>query len=400
VPGGQRGRDCGPTCRSPLAGVHGPRDPVGGLRPRRGEGGRRAPPCAARFLGHAQRRRGTACGRPWPGLAGALGPVGRRRRAAGPAAGQRQWLWSAALASDPSGRGPASGHGVSILAFFRPRGLVGVERGMKMAASEVTLEPRELVAERESDSGLQAAAHPGERSVFVAKDGRRARALRGVARVAAGLMLLWIVALVAGAVGAGRLPVAPFPAVGSAADSAREGGQRPGVADQRAGGAVRRPSPAPTPAPVAPGQLTVGRASGISHGERRRPSAPVTTRSATRQASRDTRREDEVRGTRAGGAPEPGGAGGGPEPGGSGGAPEQPTPGSRSPAGATGPAEIGPPAGTTPAETGPPSSQSAPGNSGSAPGSPFGQPPAAERPGPPATSTSDKPSPAGPPGGS
>jgi translation initiation factor IF-2 len=266
-----------------------------------------------------------------------------------------------------------------------------------------------MVGERESDSGLQAAAHPGERSVFVAADGRRAGALRGVARVAAGLMLLWIVALVAGAVGAGRLPVVPFPAVGSPADSAREGGPRRGVADRRAGDAVRRPSPARTPPPVAPRQLTAGRASGISHGERRRPSAPVATRSATRQASRDTRREDEVRGTRAGGAPEPGGAGGAPEPGGAGGGsepggggggPEQPTPGSRSPAGATGPAEMGPPAGTTPAETGPPSSQNAPGNSGSAPGSPFGQPPAAERQGPPAAGRSDKPSPAGTPGGS
>jgi translation initiation factor IF-2 len=269
-----------------------------------------------------------------------------------------------------------------------------------MAASEVTLESRELVGERESDSGLQAAAHARERAVFVAEDGRRARALRGVARVAAGLMLLWIVALVAGAMGAGRLPVVPFPAVGSPADSAREGGPRPGVADRRAGDAVRRPSPARTPPPVAARQLTAGRASGISHGEHRRPSAPVATRSATRQASRDTRREEEVRGTRAGGAPQPGGAGGGPEPGGGGGGPEQPAPGSRSPAGATGPAEMGPPAGTTPAETGPPSSQNVPGNAGSAPGSPFGQPPAAERPGPPAAGRSDKPSPAGPPGGS
>jgi hypothetical protein len=266
---------------------------------------------------------------------------------------------------------------------------------VKLAASEVTLESRELVGERESDSRLQVAAHARERSVFVAKDGRRARALRGVARVAAGLMLLWIVALVAGAVGAGRLPVVPFPAVGSPPDSARDGGPRPGVADRRAGDAVRRPSPARTPAPVAPRQLTAGRASGISHGERRRPSAPVTTRPATRQASRDTRREEEVRGTRAGGAPEPEGAGSAPEPEGAGGAPEQPTPGSRSPAGATGPAEMDPPAGTTPAETGPPSSQNAPGNAGSAPGAPFGQPPVAERPGPSAAGRSDKPPPAG-----
>jgi hypothetical protein len=266
---------------------------------------------------------------------------------------------------------------------------------MKMAASEATLESRELVDERESDYGLQAAAHPREHSVFVATDGRRARVLRGVARVAAGLMLLWIVTLFAGAVGAGRLPVVPLPAVGSLADTAREGEPRPGLADRRVGDALRRLSPARTPAPVAPRHPTAGRPSGISHGEPRRTTAPVTTRSVTRQASRDTRRDEEVKGTRAGGAPEPGGAGP---------APEQPTPGSRSPAGATGPAEMAPPsemappAGTTPAETGPPSYQNAPGNSGSAPGSPFGQPPAAERPEPSAPGKSDKPSPSGAPG--
>src|SRR4051794_24256544 len=53
------------------------------------------------------------------------------------------------------------------------------------------------------------APRSGERPVFAATDGRRARRLRGVALVAAGLMALWLIALAAGILGFGRLPVVP-----------------------------------------------------------------------------------------------------------------------------------------------------------------------------------------------
>src|SRR3954453_1112835 len=50
---------------------------------------------------------------------------------------------------------------------------------------------------------------PGEQPVFAATDGRRARRLRIVALVAAALVALWLIALVAGTLGFGRLPIVP-----------------------------------------------------------------------------------------------------------------------------------------------------------------------------------------------
>jgi hypothetical protein len=56
--------------------------------------------------------------------------------------------------------------------------------------------------------------------VFVSADGRRDRALRLVVRVVAGLTALWLAALVAGAIGLGRLPGLPLPQVGPGHGSA------------------------------------------------------------------------------------------------------------------------------------------------------------------------------------
>ena len=47
--------------------------------------------------------------------------------------------------------------------------------------------------------------------VFVSSDGRRARVLRLVGRVVAGLTVLWLVSLLAGVIGVGRFPGVPLP---------------------------------------------------------------------------------------------------------------------------------------------------------------------------------------------
>jgi hypothetical protein len=50
---------------------------------------------------------------------------------------------------------------------------------------------------------------PGERAVFASPDGRRGRRLRRAGRVVAALIVLWLAALLAGALGFGRLPGVP-----------------------------------------------------------------------------------------------------------------------------------------------------------------------------------------------
>lgn len=66
-----------------------------------------------------------------------------------------------------------------------------------------------------------------DRSVFVTTGAFRARALRGLGYTTGTLILLWLAALIAGAVGAGRLPAVPFPAVGALREApAAHAGQR------------------------------------------------------------------------------------------------------------------------------------------------------------------------------
>ena len=51
--------------------------------------------------------------------------------------------------------------------------------------------------------------------IFVSVDGRRSRVLKLAGRVVVGLTALWLVALLAGATGVGRLPGVPLPEAGS-----------------------------------------------------------------------------------------------------------------------------------------------------------------------------------------
>jgi hypothetical protein len=102
--------------------------------------------------------------------------------------------------------------------------------------AETTVPPTPAVDAR----GRRAAPtlHPGERPVFAATDGRRARRLRIVALVAAGLVALWLVALVAGILGFGRLPLVPDVRPSTAAPKAVPHWKRPSAAPSAA--ATRR----------------------------------------------------------------------------------------------------------------------------------------------------------------
>lgn len=62
-----------------------------------------------------------------------------------------------------------------------------------------------------SDAAAEALREPGRLPVFVSADGRRRRVLRLAGRVVAGLTALWLVALLAGALGLGRLPGISLP---------------------------------------------------------------------------------------------------------------------------------------------------------------------------------------------
>jgi hypothetical protein len=74
--------------------------------------------------------------------------------------------------------------------------------------------------------------------VFVSADGRRQRMLRVLGRVAAGLTVLWLVALLAGAIGLGRLPGVPLPEAGQT--PADEDGTASPAPAAPAGGAAQR----------------------------------------------------------------------------------------------------------------------------------------------------------------
>jgi hypothetical protein len=98
------------------------------------------------------------------------------------------------------------------------------------------------------------------RSVFVSAGAFRARALRGLGYVTGTLLLLWLAALIAGAVGAGRLPAVPFPAVGAlretpATHASPQSGPRPALQVTPSGAlAPRKAVPVPAGSPVHSGQ--------------------------------------------------------------------------------------------------------------------------------------------------
>jgi hypothetical protein len=65
------------------------------------------------------------------------------------------------------------------------------------------------------EAAFAQATGPPARPVFVSAGSFRARALRCAGYATAALTLLWLAALIAGAIGVGRLPAVPFPAVGA-----------------------------------------------------------------------------------------------------------------------------------------------------------------------------------------
>ncbi|MCW3064811.1 MAG: hypothetical protein JWN32_1983, partial [Solirubrobacterales bacterium] len=103
---------------------------------------------------------------------------------------------------------------------------------------------------------LEAAAGAQERSVFVSPDGRRARLLRALGRIAALITAAWLVALVAGALGFGRMPGLPLPAIGALAKpTAAPASQAPA-----AGGVRKRAAPSPPVPPTRPAGQSAARA--------------------------------------------------------------------------------------------------------------------------------------------
>jgi hypothetical protein len=95
---------------------------------------------------------------------------------------------------------------------------------MDTASQEVALERPAVVGTTEVGVAHEAGGRDG-RPVFVAQDGRRAGVVRTLSVAAMGLMLLWFVALIAGATGVGRLPGVPLPPIASLADAGVENGR-------------------------------------------------------------------------------------------------------------------------------------------------------------------------------
>jgi hypothetical protein len=71
------------------------------------------------------------------------------------------------------------------------------------------------------EGAAEALREPARLPVFAAKDGRPRRTLALVGRVLAGLTALWLLALLAGALGLGRLPGVALPQAGSDAGGMR-----------------------------------------------------------------------------------------------------------------------------------------------------------------------------------
>jgi hypothetical protein len=107
--------------------------------------------------------------------------------------------------------------------------------GMRTSRTELAADGQPLVGETAvnlvNDAGM------GTRlPVFASSDGRRERLLRAVARLLAGLALLWLAALLAGALGLGRLPGVPLPMPGGGSAL----GEGAPVGAPAAGGSARR----------------------------------------------------------------------------------------------------------------------------------------------------------------
>jgi hypothetical protein len=109
--------------------------------------------------------------------------------------------------------------------------------------------------------------------VFASPDGRRARALRRAGMIAAALATLWLVALVAGAIGIGRLPGLAFPRVGAAAVP-----HRPASAPASRHRATGPAAPV-LPGGAAPSRVPATRAPGAHHGAG--PAIPPTDHAGT-----------------------------------------------------------------------------------------------------------------------
>jgi len=90
---------------------------------------------------------------------------------------------------------------------------------VKLSSSVGSLADRPPAGEQQRDAPSGEAPERDGRPVFVATGALRARALRAVGYVAGTLVVLWLAALIAGALGAGRLPAVPFPALGALAEA-------------------------------------------------------------------------------------------------------------------------------------------------------------------------------------
>jgi hypothetical protein len=89
---------------------------------------------------------------------------------------------------------------------------------VEISRSEVALVDRRRVGGDHADLAAPASRASG-RPVFVSDRNRRAVALRALGCVVGAVTVLWLAALIAGALGVGRLPAVPFPAVGALDDT-------------------------------------------------------------------------------------------------------------------------------------------------------------------------------------
>ena len=113
-----------------------------------------------------------------------------------------------------------------------------------------------------------------EQPVFVARDGRRAMILRLAVRSVAAVTAAWLIALVTGAFGLGRLPAVPLPPIGALDETA---GPEPGHAGTRTERA----------ATIARGAATArSQVVGPSTGFRQRHTAPRPLRARERSDAR------------------------------------------------------------------------------------------------------------------
>jgi hypothetical protein len=99
-----------------------------------------------------------------------------------------------------------------------------MDRGMEVRSESASVQGAPKAAAGEAAAAVplpsaplpaRAQDLPSERPVFFAEDGRRAQVLRVVVRSAAAVTGVWLIALLAGAFGFGRLPAVPLPPIGA-----------------------------------------------------------------------------------------------------------------------------------------------------------------------------------------